>query len=66
MIKTIEAQVIDDTHLRLLQPILLPKLTRIRIVVSPSEDDEHAVWLHASADGLKRAYGNDEPEYPTR
>lgn len=63
--RTIEAQVIDDTHLRLLQPIQLPKLTRVRIVVSPSEDDEHAAWLLASAAGLNRAYGDDEPEYPT-
>ena len=62
--KTIEAQVIDDTHLRLLQPIQLPKLTKVRIVVTPSEDDEHAAWLRTSANGLNRAYGNDEPEYP--
>jgi hypothetical protein len=64
MMKTIEAQVIDDTHLRLLQPIQLPKLTRVRIVVSSAEDDERTAWLRASADGLSRAYGDDEPEYP--
>ena len=61
---TIEAQVIDDTHLRLLQPIRLPRNSRIRIVVSPLGDDERAAWLRASAQGLNRAYADDEPEYP--
>jgi hypothetical protein len=64
--KTIEAQVIDSTHLRLMQPIQLPKLTRVRIFVTQSEDDERAVWLLASAGELNRAYGEDEPEYPTK
>ncbi len=64
--KTIEAMVIDDTHLRLLQPIQLPKLTKVRLLVTPSEDDESIAWLCASADGLNRAYGDDEPDYPAR
>jgi hypothetical protein len=48
--QTVEAQVIDPTLLRLLQPIQLPKLTRVVIAVLPSESDERAAWLQASAD----------------
>jgi len=61
--QTVEAQVIDPTLLRLLQPIQLPKLTRVVIAVLPSEGDERAAWLQASADWLSQAYGDDEPEY---
>ncbi len=61
--QTVEAQVIDPTLLRLLQPIQLPKLTRVVIAVLPSESDERAAWLQASADWLSQAYGDDEPEY---
>ncbi len=61
--QTIEAQVIDDTHLRLLQPIQLPRHTRV-IVAVVQPDDEREAWLRASADWLSQAYGDDEPEYP--
>ena len=61
--QTIEAQVIDHTLLRLLQPIQLPRLTRVMIVVLSSESDERAAWLQASAGWLNHAYGDDEPEY---
>ena len=63
--KTIDAQVIDSTHLRLLQPIQLPKRTRVTIVVAPLESGEREAWLQASASGLNLAYGDGEPEYPT-
>jgi len=61
--RTIEAQVIDNTHLRLLRPIQLPELTRVIIAVMPSEGDERAAWLRASAGWLSHAYGDDETEY---
>ncbi len=61
--QTIEAQVIDSTLLRLLQPIQLPRLSRVTIAVVPSEGNEQAAWLHASTDWLSQAYGNDEPDY---
>jgi hypothetical protein len=61
--KTIEAQVIDHTHLRLLQPIQMPKHARVMVTVLPLEGDERATWLQASADYLNSAYGEDEPEY---
>jgi len=59
----IEAQVIDNTHLRLLQPIQLPRLTRVIIAVMQPDGDEREAWLQASASQLSRAYGDDEPEY---
>ncbi len=63
MMQTIEAQVIDHTLLRLLEPLQLPKFTRVMIAVLPVEDKERTAWLQASARGLNQAYGNDEPEY---
>ncbi|MBU0511781.1 MAG: glycosyl hydrolase family 31 [Chloroflexi bacterium] len=61
--KTIEAQVVDHNHLRLLQPIQLPRLSKVMIAVLPSEGNERAAWLRASADWLNSAYGDNEPEY---
>jgi len=61
--RTIEAQVIDATLLRLLEPIHLPKLTRVMISVLPAKSNERAAWLQASAGWLSQAYGDDEPEY---
>jgi len=58
--RTIEAQVIDNTHLRLLQPIQLP---RVIIAVMQPDRDEREAWLQASVSELGRAYGDDEPEY---
>ena len=60
----IEAQVMDDTHLRLLQPVQLPRLARVIIAVIQPGSDEREAWLQASAGQLNRAYGDDEPEYP--
>ena len=61
--QTLEAQVVDNTHLKLLQPIQLPKRTRVIITVMQPGDDERESWLQASAGQLSRAYGDDEPEY---
>lgn len=63
--KTIEAQVIDEKHLKLLQPIHLPKQSKVIIAVLPSEGDAREIWLQASTDQLNRAYGEDEPNYST-
>jgi hypothetical protein len=63
MMQTLEAQVVDDTHLRLLQPIQLPSETRVIITVMRPDDDERETWLQASLSQLSRAYGDDEPEY---
>jgi hypothetical protein len=61
--QTLEAQVIDNTHLRLLQPIKMPRLTRVTIAVVSPESDEREAWLSASAGWLSQAYGDHEPEY---
>jgi hypothetical protein len=61
--QTLEAQVVDGTHLRLLQPIQLPKRTHVVIAVMQPDDDERETWLQASRDQLDRAYGEQEPEY---
>jgi hypothetical protein len=63
MMQTFEAQVVDDTHLKLLQPIQLPRRTRVVIAVMQSDDDERETWLQASLGQLSRAYGEQEPEY---
>ena len=63
MMQTLEAQVVDNTHLKLLQPIQLPKRTRVIITVMQPGDDEREAWLQASVGQLSRAYGDDEPEY---
>jgi hypothetical protein len=63
MMQTLEAQVVDNTHLKLLQPIQLPKRTRVIITVMQPGDDEREAWLQVSAGQLSRAYGDDEPEY---
>jgi len=63
MMQTFEAQVVDDTHLKLLQPIQLPKRTRVIITVMQLGDDERDARLQATAGQLSRAYGEDEPEY---
>jgi hypothetical protein len=63
MMQTFEAQVVDDTHLKLLQPIQLPRRTRVVIAVMQPDDDERETWLQASLGQLSRAYGEQEPEY---
>ncbi len=64
MMQTLEAQVVDDTHLKLLHPLQLPKQTRVIIALLQPVDDERAAWLQTSASQLSRAYGEDEPDYP--
>ena len=61
--QTLEAQVVDDTHLRLLQPIQLPRRSRVVIAVMQPDDDERETWLQVSRGQLARAYGEQEPEY---
>ncbi len=44
--QTIEAQVIDKTHLRLLQPIQLPRQSRVIIAVMQPDDNERTGYKH--------------------
>jgi len=61
----IESQVLDATHLELLQPIQIPPRSRIVVAVMASEDllDEREAWFRFAAEHFQRAYGEDEPEY---
>ena len=63
----IEAQVLDDRHLKLTQSLALPPGSRIFITISSSEDQiqimERESWTKLSAQKLEGAYGEDEPEY---
>jgi len=57
-----EARVIDSTHLELASPIDRPLGSRVVVSVS-DEQEERELWMRASADGLRGAYGDSEPEY---
>jgi hypothetical protein len=57
----------DGEHIRLEEPHLLPKNARLLVTVLPTEDaaaTDRDHWLALAAQGLSRAYGPDEPEYP--
>jgi len=57
----------DGEHIRLEDDHVLPKNARLLVTVLPPDDElakERADWLLFAAQGLARAYGPDEPEYP--
>jgi hypothetical protein len=47
------------------EPYTLPKNAQLLVTVLPSDDgeDERTAWYALSAQGLARAYSDDEPEY---
>ena len=57
---TIEAEISDSTHLKLLQPIEGQTGDRLTLKIIDLEREE---FLEASAAELERAYGDDEPDY---
>ncbi len=61
----IEAQVIDENHLKLLYPVQIPPFSKIMIsIISKKADEsEDEGWFRLSRQGLEAAYGDDEPEY---
>jgi len=64
--RILRARVVDATHLELDEPI--PAAQGQQVVLSVCEtgeiDDDREAWLALSAEGLARAYEDDEPEYP--
>jgi hypothetical protein len=57
----------DGEHIRLEDDHVLPKNARLLVTVLPDNDEfakERADWLALSAQGLARAYGPNEPDYP--
>lgn len=65
----IEAKVMDPTHLELSRPLDADLGARIFVVVSESPQAEASTeqheWLEVSTDGLRAAYGEEEPDYPS-
>lgn len=54
----------NGTQVVLDEPFSLERNAKLLITVLPSETgDERQDWLALSAQGLEKAYGDDEPEY---
>lgn len=64
---SIEAQVIDEKHLKLLHPIQISPGSKIMITLKPTNDvpDDHELWYKLSLQGLEAAFSDNEPEYST-
>ncbi len=56
----------DGERIRLDEPYELEPDTKLLVTVLPKEqeDEEHKAWLRLSSEGLARAYGEEDPEYP--
>jgi hypothetical protein len=55
----------DGNHILLDEPFDLAPNTELLItVLRPGTHDEDDDWTRLSLEGLERAYGDDEPEYP--
>ena len=61
----VKAKVVDSTHLELSQPIATRKGLTVLVSVAESadKDAERQQWLAASAESLRAAYGESEPDY---
>ena len=55
----------DGKHIQLDEPYALPAEAQLLVTILPGAaiDQERADWLVLSAEGLERAYGDDEPDY---
>jgi hypothetical protein len=55
----------DGEHILIEDNPPLTKNARLLVTVLPDKfSDERAAWLKLSAQGLTRAYGESEPDYP--
>ncbi|MFH0796415.1 MAG: hypothetical protein V2A65_05080 [Candidatus Omnitrophota bacterium] len=62
--QVIEAQVVDESHLKLMSPIQVPCGSKLFISITTSESDkEYKEWVEMSSQYLQSAYGPDEPDY---
>lgn len=60
----IEAKVIDERHLRLKDPLLIPPGSTVMISIESSETiAEDQEWYSFSLENLEIAYGDEEPDY---
>lgn len=62
---TVEARVVDATHLELTRPIDTPPGGRVIVsLLDPAcEDTDRETWLALSLETLSSAYGDSEPKY---
>lgn len=62
----VEAKVVDSTHLELARPIAAAKGRTVFVSVAESKerDSDRQIWLTASGNALRAAYGESEPDYP--
>ena len=64
MVHLVEAQVIDSRHLKLKRPTKIAPGSTVLIIIEPAEGIAEAQdWYQLSAQGLGKAYGEDEPDY---
>ena len=62
---TLEARVVDSTHLELSKPIDTPSGQKVLVSVAETQEllEDREQWARASAEGLQAAFGDSEPEY---
>ena len=61
---SVEAQVIDSSHLKLKRPIKIAPGSRVMITIESAEGvAEDQKWYLLSSQGLEEAYGEAEPDY---
>jgi hypothetical protein len=53
----------DGRQIQLDEPFELEPNTKLLVTVIQSSDSEHQDWRNFSAQGIERAYSDDEPEY---
>lgn len=65
MSQPLEAQVIDERHLKLKQPIEIPPGSKVLVTIAPAEAEAiDQEWFTLSVQRLEAAYGENEPDYP--
>ena len=53
----------DGEQIQLDDPFELRPNTKLLVTIIPEPDAEQSAWLRASAEGLRGAYGENEPDY---
>lgn len=54
----------DGDQILLDDPFELHPNARLLVTVIPEPDEDQYAWLRLSVQGLRAAYGEDEPDYP--
>ena len=56
----------DGERILLDEPYELEPNSKLLVTVLPKEDEERKAWFRLASEGLARAYGEEEPEYPIK